>query len=157
MERLSFELSDAAATTAAGAALAAALLQRAGAVIFLEGPLGAGKTTFARGFLRALGVSGTVRSPTYTLMEPYAAGARTVLHMDLYRLRDPAELWELGLDSYPPEQSIWLVEWPERGAGLLPAPAVRIRLEHRETSRVLTAEAAAEVLRDFRRNLQSAH
>ena len=89
-------------------------------VLYLTGELGAGKTTFARGFLRALGVSGPVRSPTYTLMELYPAGALTLLHVDLYRLRDPAELEALGLREWARAGHVWLIEWPEKGGGHLP-------------------------------------
>jgi tRNA threonylcarbamoyladenosine biosynthesis protein TsaE len=121
-------LADAAATEALGAALAGLLARRAGAVLFLHGDLGAGKTTLARGLLRALGVSGAIRSPTYTLIEPYAVAGREVLHMDLYRLQDAEELHQLGLVDYPPEQTLWLVEWPERGAGRLPAPDISLSL-----------------------------
>jgi tRNA threonylcarbamoyladenosine biosynthesis protein TsaE len=90
-------------------------------VVYLEGELGAGKTTFARGFLRALGVTQPVRSPTYTLLEPYAAHGRTLLHVDLYRLRDPSELEPLGLRDFARAGHVWLIEWPERAAGQLPA------------------------------------
>lgn len=121
-------LADAQATEAAGAALARALSAYAGAVIYLHGDLGAGKTTLARGFLHALGVTGAVRSPTYTLIEPYAVEGRSIVHMDLYRLVDPAEWWGLGLDAWPPDRSLWLVEWPERAAALLPAPTLQVRL-----------------------------
>ncbi len=90
------------------------------AVLNLEGELGAGKTTFARGFLRALGVTEPVRSPTYTLLELYPAGPLTLLHVDLYRLRDPADVESLGLREWAREGCVWLVEWPERAAGRLP-------------------------------------
>ena len=90
------------------------------AVLNLEGELGAGKTTFARGFLRALGVTEPVRSPTYTLLELYPAGALTLLHVDLYRLRDPADVESLGLREWAREGCVWLVEWPERAGGRLP-------------------------------------
>ncbi|MFZ1099851.1 MAG: tRNA (adenosine(37)-N6)-threonylcarbamoyltransferase complex ATPase subunit type 1 TsaE [Steroidobacteraceae bacterium] len=93
---------------------------RALAVIYLTGELGAGKTTFARGFLRALGVAEAVRSPTYALLEIYPAGAITVVHLDLYRLSEPRELESLGLRDWAQPGHLWLVEWPERGAGLLP-------------------------------------
>lgn len=96
------------------------------AVVNLAGELGAGKTTFARGFLRALGVTEPVRSPTYTLVDVYPAGDLTVLHVDLYRLRDPAELESLGLREWARPGHIWLVEWPERGAGRLPSPDLAI-------------------------------
>ena len=89
-------------------------------VLYLTGELGAGKTTFARGFLRAMGVWGPVRSPTYTLMELYPAGPVTLLHVDLYRLRDPAELEALGLRDWARAGHVWLIEWPEKGGGHLP-------------------------------------
>lgn len=125
---LSFELADAEATAALGARLALALRESSGAVIYLHGDLGAGKTTLARGFLRACGVGGTLRSPTYTLIEPYEAQGRRLLHMDLYRLNDPAELEQLGLNDFPPDETVWLVEWPERGAGHLPQAQVSVHL-----------------------------
>jgi tRNA threonylcarbamoyladenosine biosynthesis protein TsaE len=106
-----------------------------GAVIFLYGDLGAGKTTLARQFLRHLGVSGTIRSPTYTLMEPYRADGRELLHMDLYRLNNPAELHNLGLVDYPPELTLWLVEWPEKGGDALPKADISITLQTVEHAR----------------------
>lgn len=121
-------LPDEAATRRLGAALATWLRPLPGAVVFLRGELGAGKTTLARALLQALGVRGTIRSPTYTLMEPYEAEGRSVLHLDLYRLRDPLELYNLGLGDYPPEHTLWLVEWPERGAALLPPPLLDLSL-----------------------------
>src|SRR5207248_11223859 len=84
------------------------------AVLYLSGELGAGKTTFARGFLRALGVTEEVRSPTYTLIELYPAGALTAVHVDLYRVRDAAELEALGLREWARGGHLWLIEWPER-------------------------------------------
>src|SRR5690606_28627226 len=95
-------LADAEATAALGAALAHVFDGEAGGVIFLEGDLGSGKTTLARGLLRALGVTGAIRSPTYTLLEPYELSPRSLLHMDLYRLQDPEELEQLGLADQPP-------------------------------------------------------
>ncbi len=133
---LNVALADAAATERLGEAVAAALRAAPVGVIELRGPLGAGKTTFARGLLHALGVEGIVRSPTYTLMEPYVLAACAVLHMDLYRLVDPEEWWQLGTDSYPPEQTLWLVEWPEQAGGLLPAARLTIELAHRDGARV---------------------
>jgi len=90
------------------------------AVIYLTGELGAGKTTFARGFLRELGVTGAVRSPTYTLLELHELNALTILHVDLYRLRDAAELEPLGLRDWARPGTLWLIEWPERGGERLP-------------------------------------
>ena len=97
-------------------------------VVYLAGDLGAGKTTLARGLLRSLGVTGAVRSPTYTLVEIYELGALTALHLDLYRLSDPAELDNLGLREWARGGHLWLVEWPERGAGRLPAADLVITL-----------------------------
>lgn len=97
-------------------------------VIYLIGELGAGKTTLARGFARACGVAGPVRSPTYTLLEIYETPALSILHLDLYRLRDPLELESLGLREWARKGHVWLVEWPERGAGRLPPPDLSVRL-----------------------------
>ena len=97
------------------------------AVVYLSGDLGAGKTTFARGFLRALGVTEAVRSPTYTLVEFYPAARLTLLHVDLYRLRDPAELEPLGLREWARPGHVWLIEWPEKGGARLPAADLALR------------------------------
>jgi tRNA threonylcarbamoyladenosine biosynthesis protein TsaE len=115
-------LPDAAATERAGAALAGCPGLRDVRQMHLCGDLGAGKTTLARGLLRALGYPGAVRSPTYTLMEPYEFAGFTVLHFDLYRVADPDELEYLGAREQSGEGTLWLVEWPDRGAGWLPAP-----------------------------------
>tara|TARA_R110000787_G_scaffold42377_7_gene104205 strand:+ start:7006 stop:7458 length:453 start_codon:yes stop_codon:yes gene_type:complete len=139
---MKFELPDEAATLALGAGLAQVLLQRGHGVVFLHGDLGAGKTTLARGLLRAAGIGGTLRSPTYTLMEPYAAGQQNFLHLDLYRLADPSEVEELGLIDYSPESCIWLVEWPEQGEGYLPAPDIEVFLSHQGEHRLATIESA---------------
>lgn len=128
-------LRSAVETEALGASLAPLWQRYPGLVLYLEGPLGAGKTTLTRGLLRALGVQGSIRSPTYTLLEPYEIQSRSLLHMDLYRLNDPRELEQLGLRDYSPSQCWWLVEWPERGAGLLPPPDLRIVLSHEPDGR----------------------
>jgi tRNA threonylcarbamoyladenosine biosynthesis protein TsaE len=118
------------ATEAFGAKLAASRPPRADSltVVCLTGDLGAGKTTLARGFLQALGVAGVIRSPTYTLLETYETPAATVVHLDLYRLRDTAELEPLGLRDLALPGHVWLIEWPERGEGGLPAADVHIVL-----------------------------
>lgn len=89
-------------------------------VITLSGELGAGKSTFARGVLRALGAQGAIKSPSYTLIESYELPAVNVIHLDLYRLRDPDELENLGLADYHRPGFLWLIEWPERAEGRLP-------------------------------------
>ena len=101
-----------------------------GAVVFLDGDLGAGKTTLARGILRGLGYRGAVTSPTYTLVERYDAGARTVYHFDLYRLEGPAELEATGLRDWLDGEAIILIEWPERGGDALPAPDIRVDIRY---------------------------
>ena len=114
---------------ALGEDLAGMLSGRSG-VVHLRGELGAGKTTLVRGLLRGLGYSGTVRSPTYTLIEPYEIGGERIYHLDLYRLADPEELEYLGLRDLLDGEALLLVEWPERGAGVLPAPRLDILIEH---------------------------
>lgn len=118
-------------------ALAARLARTAPprALVFLEGPLGAGKTTLVRAFLRALGVTGAVRSPTYTLVEPYDLHGRVprIRHLDLYRLADPEELEYLGLREEF-EQALLLIEWPQQAGGALPPADLRIELAYLEDS-----------------------
>lgn len=149
-------LPDESATTAAGAALARALGPAPGGVIFLEGDLGAGKTTLARGLLRALGVQGAVRSPTYTLIEPYELPQGRLLHIDLYRIADPEELEQLGLADFPPSDTWWLVEWPGRGEGLLPPADLEIRLRAQGAGRCLEYVAVSPLGQEVLRAWQAA-
>lgn len=104
-------------------------------VIFLAGDLGAGKTTLARGLLRALGYREVVVSPTFTLLETYNAGGLTVVHVDLYRLDDPSELEQLAIRDYLGEQSVLLVEWPERAPNSLPSPDCEVHITIEEDAR----------------------
>ncbi|KAA2285561.1 tRNA (adenosine(37)-N6)-threonylcarbamoyltransferase complex ATPase subunit type 1 TsaE [Arenimonas fontis] len=120
------DLPDPDATAALAADLAGC--RPAWAVVYLEGGLGAGKSTLARALLRALGVKGAVRSPTYTLVERYPIPGGEAAHLDLYRLASAAELDFLGLDELAADATLWLVEWPERGKGLLPPADLRIQL-----------------------------
>jgi tRNA threonylcarbamoyladenosine biosynthesis protein TsaE len=99
-------------------------------VFYLYGPLGAGKTTLVRGFMRGLGYAAAVKSPTYTLIEPYEVGGRHVYHLDLYRVRDAAELEYLGLRELQDGSAVLLVEWPERGAGFLPPADVELAIDY---------------------------
>ena len=112
-----------------------------GGLVFLDGDLGAGKTTLVRGLLRGLGHRGPVRSPTYTLVETYELPAVRVHHLDLYRIADPDELEFLGIRDLLDGASLTLVEWPERGAGVLPAPDLVVRIAHRDRGRLLCFEA----------------
>ncbi len=106
-------------------------------VIFLEGDLGAGKTTLARGVLRGLGYKGRVKSPTYTLVETYPVADRQLHHWDLYRLADPEELMFLGMEDLYDDISLMLIEWPEKGLGFLPPVDLRVQIQYREEGREL--------------------
>ena len=119
-------LEDEAATARLAAAVAE--LAQPGWLVFLDGPLAAGKTSFARAFLRALGHVGKVKSPTFTVVESYALPRFTVHHFDLYRVNDPDELHYLGFDDFVHGSAVCLIEWPSRAAGSLPAPDLRLEL-----------------------------
>lgn len=130
---------DAAATAALGAQVA--LHCEPGTRVYLDGELGAGKTTFARGFLHALGYPGKVRSPTYTLVEPYQTGRGPVFHFDLYRLKGPEELEAMGFRDYFDGSGICLVEWAQRAQSLLGIPDLQVILQPHGAGRMLDFQA----------------
>lgn len=130
---MTFDAADEAALVEIGQALAEAC--GIDAVIFLHGDLGAGKTTLARGVLRGLGYEGAVKSPTYTLVEPYELPGVRLNHLDLYRVADPGELEYLGLDALLSEPAVTLIEWPERGLGWLPEPDLEIWIDYAANGR----------------------
>jgi len=132
-------LADDEATAALGAALAPLLSP--GLSIHLCGPLGAGKTTLVRALLRALGERGRIRSPTFTLVEPYRAGGLDLAHLDLYRFDSASEWADAGFDEYLGGDTVSLIEWPERAAPLLPIPDLRIDIAVERDARRATLVA----------------
>lgn len=136
-------MADEAATLALGAKLAQAL--EGGLTIWLQGNLGAGKTTLARGLLAGMGHVGKVKSPTYTLVEPYVISGLYLYHFDLYRFVDPEEWDAAGFRDYFNAQSVCLVEWPEKAADLIPCPDVEISLIPSGNGRVAKLEARSEI------------
>lgn len=126
-------------------------LLRGGGVIHLRGELGAGKTTFARALLRALGVGERVKSPTYSLVESYRAGDLDIHHLDLYRIADAGELEWLGLSDLAVANALIVVEWPERGAGALPPPDLELELRHAGAGRDLVVATTSARGREWRR------
>jgi tRNA threonylcarbamoyladenosine biosynthesis protein TsaE len=133
----SIALPIASATDALGRALAHLL--PADFVVHLRGDLGAGKSSLARALLRALGVTTSIKSPTYSLVERYdLAGGREAVHLDLYRIGDPGELEYLGLDDLAGRDVLWLVEWPEKGGSALPPPDLEVRLDPAPKGRLAT-------------------
>ena len=140
-----------AAQTSFGAELSRAI--NAPCILFLQGDLGAGKTTLVRGFLRERGYTGPVRSPTYTLVEPYPLGAETVYHLDLYRLADGEELEYLGLRDMLQARNILLVEWPERGEGWLPQADLELHIRHTADGRDIRLHANTPRGEELLRNL----
>lgn len=159
----SIMLAGEAATAAFGRAAAPVLAQAAvgmdhALTVFLQGDLGAGKTAFSRALIVALGYQGLVKSPTYTLVEPYQVqSGLKIYHFDLYRLSDPEELEFLGVrDYFAASPAICLLEWPDKGAGLLPAPEVVLSISGSGDTRRFTLQAQAAALQSRLQSLCAA-
>ena len=151
--QLTRHLATEAATLALGATIAPAL--RPGMVIYLKGELGAGKTTLARGILRALGVTDRVKSPTYTLVEPYIISSLYLYHFDFYRLRNPDEWVDAGFRDYFNATAVCLVEWPEKAGTQLPAADMTIDLTVDDDARNAMLRADTEAGTNCLRRLQT--
>jgi len=136
VSELTLHLADEEAMVAFGGQLAS--ITQGHGLIFLEGDLGAGKTTLSRGIIRGLGHTGAVKSPTFTLVEPYEIGGIRAFHFDLYRLVDPEELEYMGIRDYFDEDALCLIEWPQQGAGFLPKADLTITIRPHNTGRALT-------------------
>lgn len=137
------QLDDEQAQVAFGEALGQVLQGRG--LVYLEGELGAGKTTLTRGILRAYGHQGAVKSPTYTLVEPYELGSQRIYHLDLYRLSDPEELEFIGGRDVLADDAITIIEWPSRGEGWLPMPDLRLCLEVAIQGRLASLTASSDL------------
>jgi tRNA threonylcarbamoyladenosine biosynthesis protein TsaE len=146
-DTLRYDLADSEATIAMGNTLAQLIKNelKQGVIVYLYGELGAGKTTLTRGFVQAMGHKGNVKSPTYTLVEPYELDPWNVYHFDLYRLGDPEELEYMGIRDYFGENSCCFIEWPEKGEGLLPKPDLVITMEYVGAKRQITFESKTEL------------
>ncbi len=147
MKTLEYFLADEAATIAVGTALAHIVKTTLehGVIVYLAGDLGAGKTTLSRGFVQGMGYKGHVKSPTYTLVEPYDLAPWQVYHFDLYRLSDPEELEYMGIRDYFEANCCCFIEWPEKGAGLLANADIRINIAYVDEQRSISLIAETDL------------
>ncbi len=150
-DNFTLDLADEAATLAFGAILAQAL--QPGLVVYLHGNLGAGKTTLVRGFLHAAGHIGKVKSPTYTLVEPYTLPAYNVYHFDLYRFNDDEEWEAAGFRDYFNAQSVCIIEWPEKAENVLPTPDINITFTINTSGRSVSLSAHSAPGQQFLQNI----
>lgn len=164
MKQLEYLLKDEAATVAMGKSLANVLQLQSeqqqaqqSLIVFLNGDLGAGKTTLTRGFVRGMGHQGNVKSPTYTLVEPYELAPWQVYHFDLYRLSDPEELEYMGIRDYFANNCCCFIEWPEKGAGLLANADIIINMVYQEEQRVINLQANSTRGEVFLQQLEQAY
>uniref|UniRef100_Q0HR38 tRNA threonylcarbamoyladenosine biosynthesis protein TsaE n=1 Tax=Shewanella sp. (strain MR-7) TaxID=60481 RepID=Q0HR38_SHESR len=142
MTELTFQLNNEDETIALGQKLARHI--QAPLTLYLTGDLGAGKTTLSRGLIQGLGHKGAVKSPTYTLVEPYELDGVEVYHFDLYRLNDPEELEFMGIRDYFTDSSLCIVEWPDKGHGLLPDADIHLHLNYVNQRREIQIRALTE-------------
>lgn len=148
-------LADESATESLGRALADVVKGCShGVTVFLQGNLGMGKTTLSRGVMRGMGHDGAVKSPTYTIVEPYEHLEPVVYHFDLYRLGDPEELEYLGIRDYFGKRSLCLIEWAEKGQGILPSPDLRLLLEPKDEGRQATLTSETSLGKELLESLQ---
>lgn len=143
IDALTYNLANSEATIAMGGLLAKIIKNdlKQGLIVYLHGDLGAGKTTLTRGFVQGMGHQGNVKSPTYTLVEPYELELWNVYHFDLYRLADPEELEYMGIRDYFGANSCSFIEWPDRGEGFLPEPDLIINIDYKDTERTIKFDA----------------
>lgn len=146
-------LTDEAATVAFGQTLAKAC--NGHGLLTLSGNLGTGKTTLSRGLIQSYGHKGAVKSPTYTLVEPYEIGLLRIYHFDLYRMEDPEELEFIGLRDYLAEDALVIIEWPEKAAGVLPVPDVEFTLGIENKGRVISWIARTELGKQISQSLDA--
>lgn len=152
MHELSRPLADPAATDAFARQVAEAVA--GGAVFHLHGELGAGKSSFTRALLQALGVAGRIKSPTYSLVESYPLARGTAWHLDLYRIAAPDELEWLGLDALGEPDAVVLIEWPGQGRGAIPPADIEVYLDYAGTGRSVRIVSASDRGEALLRRLQ---